>query len=63
MRMAIIYLNSTERVKIYSEGGMGCEAFVEGIGWVVRDEIPDSDVLKGLIATRDLIAKNIEKLT
>jgi len=63
MRMAIVYLNNTERVKINSGGGLEAEALVEGIGWVVRNEIPDVAILKGLIAASEVIASNIQKFS
>lgn len=61
MEKVVIYLSKDKRVKLNNEGGLEAEEFVYDIGWVVRDEMPDSLILKGLQAAKTVIDSNVEK--
>ena len=38
MRQVCIYLNGSERIVIYKEGGCQFESRVDGIGWIVDND-------------------------
>jgi hypothetical protein len=46
MRKMVIYLNEYQRVVVYKEGGYQTEEKVNGIGWVLNNDIDCKAALK-----------------
>lgn len=55
----VINVDRYRRIRVYKEGGLDLEAYVNGIGWVLHNDadIPDHVINSHVIKAREVLNK------